>query len=81
MTAPKVKTYEVVGSGEFPLDMLRYDQAWFASEAQANIVQHSYTNGDRFTRRTVTVSSHKLPTVGRWASFGWTVSDTSGLNR
>jgi len=73
--AKSVKVYErvfvVVGSGEFPLDMLHYDSAFPATERDAGIAQqHS-------ERRRVVIKSRRIadaaPSIDRWASFGWRV--------
>ncbi len=64
--------FKVVGAGRFPLDMLRRDQCFPASEDDANRAMNdkairivelkAYTERDLF-----------YPTVGRWESFGWKV--------
>lgn len=65
--------YTVEGSGYFPLDMLRYDSSYPAtSEAVDGL------NGLQEQQRTVELGcvNHKKwePTVGRWNSFGWSVT-------
>jgi hypothetical protein len=64
---PKTVKYVVEGAGSFPLDMLRYDRAWFATEADAGTAQH-----DRKIR-TVTLRGLDYPTGARWESFSWRV--------
>ena len=60
-----VYSYYVTGRGDFPYDMLRYDRAWTC-------------NGDNLSNsrglRSFRMRSYIVPTVERWASFGWSVS-------
>jgi hypothetical protein len=59
--------YTVVGRGAFPLDMLRRDQAWPATqEAIGNIFDEDVT-------RAVSITGTLPPTLARWESFGWNV--------
>jgi hypothetical protein len=63
-------TYTVEGRGEFPLDMLRRDQAWPADTRSALAI------GERGRRRvTLTAAVARHVAVARWASFGWRVED------
>ena len=64
--------FTVSGRGRFPVDMLRYDEAFPADGmSAANIVDNPAE------RRNVTLITHRRfgPTNDRWASFGWVVSD------
>lgn len=68
-----VLEYVVEGRGEFPLDMLRYDQSTFASELD------SLTAGRWGEPRAVRLRRYtgdRLWTPGqkRWESFGWDCS-------
>jgi hypothetical protein len=76
--------FTVTGRGVFPIDMLRSDMAWPAtSEDAEKIVGHDF--GYAFGPGSTTPSEHRSirmgcaqhdgPTIGRWASFGWTVGD------
>lgn len=68
--------FTVVGSGEFPFDMLRYDHAWPASESQARLMSssiHVPAGPRRIEMRGLTG-----PTPARWASFGWKVVAING---
>jgi hypothetical protein len=68
--------YSVTGTGSFPFDMLRYDASWPASQEDASILHagHPRPSGPgRPKPYTLTLHSHKLPTEGRWRSFGWHV--------
>jgi len=70
------QTFVVVGTGRFPFDMLRYDEAWPVAGADANAIgrdTHNVRASD--SRRIVRLMTHKYfgPTIGRWESFGWRV--------
>ncbi len=58
--------YIVVGRGEFPTDMLRYDQAKIIS---------SFTLPDWPGRTFYFIEGARAPTHGRWQSFLWSVLD------
>lgn len=66
-------TFDVEGRGDFPLDMLRYDLCWPATEDDSRLVAHAVRTADRPVR----LRGLKLPTVARWASFGWKVAVVS----
>lgn len=59
----------VVGSTPFPVDMLRYDQAWPAREIDSITISERGVLGDRCVR----LNTLKVPTLDRWAGFGWKV--------
>jgi hypothetical protein len=61
-------TYWVTGRGQFPFDMLRYDQAWPADSDAASKLSAEESIYDR---RSVKLYSYRPPTVDRWNSFGW----------
>jgi hypothetical protein len=77
------QTFTVRGAGQFPYDMLRYDQCFPADEGQSSLLSDNpLTSPDEFFRvpRTVKMkrivdSSKRLPTVDRWKSFGWECED------
>lgn len=61
--------FTVEGIGEFPIDMLRYDQCWpVDAQAVRNI---TFDSG----RRTVKLATNLYysPNANRWESFGWKV--------
>lgn len=66
-------TYTVSGTFIFPIDMLRYDQAWLASQADAGEVEASI-GGPSSQKRTVRLVGCQVPNLDRWASFGWAVT-------
>ena len=66
-----LQSYTVTGSGRFPVDMLRYDYSWIGNEDHRGPEQRSV----EVFRHVSTMTDRHLPTVDRWASFGWNVSD------
>ncbi len=76
----EILTYEVEGTGEFPIDMLRYDSAWPYSADDALKISLQPHDGDAyFNRHTVRLSTYsnndrwKINTPARWRSFSWEV--------
>lgn len=62
--------FYVIGGGEFPLDMLRYDRCWPATSQDAATVSAEVPR-----RRVVCLQTNEARiTVRRWESFGWRVS-------
>lgn len=75
-----MRTFTVSGSGAFPVDMLRYDQCWPKTTFDATgILLEPGDQGYRTRRRAITLQSdaRQAPTVGRWTSFGWAVTQDS----
>lgn len=72
----KLSEFTVEGNGDFPLDMLRYDQCWPKSEStdSINVAARRYTS----KRQVTLVSIKRLPTIARWESFGWKVVKING---
>lgn len=71
--------YAVYGTGRFPMDMLRYDQCWPATESDSYLVQQEATSApdDYLTRpRVVRINGISAPTVARWKSHGWRVIES-----
>lgn len=60
--------FQVQGHGTFPMDMLRYDICWPASEWDSGRLP-----GEAGHVRTITLKGLKPPTFARWRSFGWEV--------
>jgi hypothetical protein len=74
--------FTVEGSGEFPVDMLRYDSAWPSSESDSYRISAHYGMPDAKAceRRKVELKAygwHKRwePNQARWRSFGWNVTE------
>lgn len=75
--AKKVR-YSVIGSGHFPVDMLRYDNAIPTKEADAGkIAPSKWAGNEAFGERTVELKSEFYPTEDRWNSFGWRIVPNS----
>lgn len=69
--------YKVVGTGNFPVDMLRYDACWPAKTSDAIEIATSFDRHNNMEDRLVTIGSHKEPTPDRWKSFGWIIASDS----
>lgn len=74
--------YTVRGAGAFPLDMLRHDSSYPATETDSSIAQGDEDHLGRVTVRPAPRAvelAHTgtarawLPTFDRWESFGWEV--------
>lgn len=69
----------VAGSGAFPLDMLRFLQAWPARSEDVQAIHRSICREtlaepvDRIEIRIETDSTPSVHTLERWRSFGWHV--------
>lgn len=81
MAAMKLKSFTVVGTYLFPIDMLRYDASWPATEGDALNISRTF---DSFSLRSKEKEVYKIrlvtnnpfsPTIGRWNSFGWSVQE------
>lgn len=66
----KVVNFEVSGRGRFPFDMLRYDRCWPTKEFEI-----SKLGGYLAETTTISMAGYSQPTVDRWKSFGWLVSN------
>ena len=87
----KITHFTVEGRGEFPLDMLRYDQCWPRGPEDAAKMEASYASelldvvkDHGLGRRTIdlaTIIRPGYPTVDRWASFGWVVTTVADQYR
>jgi hypothetical protein len=65
----------ITGSGQFPLDMLRYDSCWPSSSEDVNKIHDSFSDHHEWsisvTRRPLEKRKDKQYwTVDRWHSFG-----------
>jgi hypothetical protein len=69
MKSKSIRTFDVSGCGHFPIDMLRYDECWPATEQDSTQLAN-YHHTRIVTLKTIYSAA---PTDGRWASFGWTV--------
>lgn len=75
MAQSKDRTFAVRGAGEFPRDMLRYDECAFASPQDEDQAGVGYVSGKRTVSLVLTDAKRSWlkPTVARWDSFGWKV--------
>jgi hypothetical protein len=77
MAKQKRIQFTVEGSGAFPFDMLRYDQAFPARESPDSylIGLNNLAGDEYFGARQVTLLSDcpHAPTINRWKSFNWRV--------
>lgn len=64
----RTKTFKVQGFGQFPYDMLRYDNCWPATESDSVLLE-----SHKLTARVVTLETDEATTLtpDRWRSFGW----------
>lgn len=67
--------YRLQGALPFPIDMLRYDAAWPASEQDSLRIEATLRYGcaDIESPVTVEVYARRPLTTARWRSFGWVV--------
>lgn len=65
--------FVVVGKGSFPVDMLRYDKCWPASEFMSGLIVNTSHQTNHPDSHRIELRGLKTPTVGRWSSFGWRV--------
>lgn len=66
-----IQTFEVEGSGKFPLDMLRYDCSRPAREIDSHNIQATGERTVRLVR--YALGPTDKPTEQRWQSFHWNV--------
>ncbi len=62
--------FQVQGNGPFPFDMLRFDECWPVTSADANAMD-SESSHMRIVR--LRTSNPFAPTAKRWESFTWKV--------
>lgn len=74
-TRPRhVYTYYATGRSAFPMDMLRYDEAWPVDVSDAAKLTRDGVDREEWrATRSVKLCSYKEPTVERWLSFGWSI--------
>ena len=67
---PKVLyEYSVRGDGQFPIDMLRYDSCWPATQDDVANITYLANAKDHIIK----LRSYREPTEARWESFRWKV--------
>lgn len=80
MSATRTFHFTVEGSGTFPFDMLRYDQAYPASESESAKLDWNGQPGLRQVKLATTYHPRErdlrhIVTPDRWQSFGWRVTE------
>ena len=81
MRATKPVHFKVRGKGQFPVDMLRYDECYPVDPVSVENIQEqkregkTESSGGRPVLRDVHLVSYKAygPTEARWESFNWMV--------
>ena len=74
----KIQHYQVEGASHFPIDMLRYDQAWPDSGQDSGLITSPPSSERYIVNLCRNVSSLRdLPNQGRWQSFGWKLINSS----
>lgn len=74
-----IRTATAKGFDPFPIDMLRYDAAWPATEEDAHEITRSIQQP--VTRREINLKcisegvKSQAWTSARWLSFGWTIEE------
>lgn len=75
-----IREFRVVGRGDFPMDMLRYDSCWPKDSESASEMHFDFLKGEaayhawREQLRLVSLRTvSNQPTPARWQSMGWIV--------
>lgn len=71
----------VCGSGEFPIDMLRYDGCFPLSEEDSNLITLTLRTERKWRPTKIVLLKpngykHWIPSYTRWKSFGWEVIES-----
>ena len=72
--------YSVKGNFRFPIDMLRYDESYPASERDAARIERLRepqvtSNESEINLERIVGDPDQQPCNDRWKSFGWTVAE------
>jgi hypothetical protein len=71
---PTPRRFTVTGRGKFPLDMLRYDRCYPATEPDVGVIEwSSWPRKREHFKVDLVKPDGGEPTVARWDSFGWKV--------
>ena len=75
-TRPRTE-FTVTGIGPFPMDMLRYDQAWPKTKEDGDTILTTYRPENCLAEFQITLLTDGAfgagPTTARWESHGWLV--------
>ncbi len=68
-------TFTVLGRGDFPFDMLRYDACFPMDTEDARGLRTPENEGGHrmITLQRYVPDKHRIPALARWKSFGWVV--------
>ncbi len=75
MRTPRLWRYTVTGQGEFPFDMLRYDQSWPETSPDAAAITNPSAVPENPNRSVTLLTYNPRPEFDRWRSFVWSPSD------
>lgn len=70
-SAPILTEFQVTGSGQFPLDMLRYEGCYPATSN--DVAEMAKDHGLRTVTLHMIGPKNRPVTIARWASFLWKV--------
>jgi hypothetical protein len=71
-----IHRFKVLGSGQFPFDMLRYDACYpETSNDASNLINSDEDFEPRDVKLCARAERGWFPTRDRWRSFGWLCSD------
>lgn len=74
--------FKVSGHGAFPIDMLRYDCSYPIDSQNLDGIVACHCDREWYdSTRTVSLQSHREPTIARWASFGWVATQVEAIRR
>jgi hypothetical protein len=70
--------FVVKGRGTFPLDMLRYDEAFPRTEKDSWLMEAANTREVRNWEISLCTNARHAPTIDRWSSFVVVVTEIDG---
>ena len=81
MTMRYLYVFNVHGRNHFPIDMLRYDRATPHRESDSKQITPATGchSGGTIAGYDIELQSNHEPTLGRWRSFGWEVTDVQKI--
>lgn len=68
----KLWSYQVTGTGHFPVDMLRVDSCWPQHPVDALLIHSSIEKPDNYC---IKLKSIHPPTFERWETVHWNISN------
>lgn len=73
-----MKFFVVKGRGHFPIDMLRYDEAYPRTESDSWKIENANTGDIHDWEISLCTDLRRGPTVDRWSSFVVVVTEIDG---